>query len=48
MSYKQGLDNKQQILIPKALDQYIPQTSICRVIHAYIQTLDMVELVLQL
>jgi transposase len=44
MRYKQGLDNKQQILLPKALDEYIPQTSICRVIHAYTKDLNMSSL----
>jgi len=44
MHYKQGLDNKQQILLSKALDEYIPQNSICRVIHAYTKDLNMNDL----
>ena len=44
MRYKTGFDKKQTALIPKSLDQHIPQNHICRVIHAYTQNLNMTQL----
>jgi transposase len=41
MSHKRGIDKKQQLLLPKSLDEYIPADHICRVIQAFTGQLDM-------
>jgi transposase len=44
MRYKEGFNKQQTKLMPKNPDQCIPQNHICRVIHAFTQTLDMQKL----
>ena len=44
MRYKQGINKQQTELIPKSLDQYIPQNHICRIINTFTQTLNMQKL----
>ena len=44
MRYKQGFNKQQTTLMPKCLDEYIPQDHICRVIHAFTNNLNMHEL----
>jgi len=44
MRYKEGFDKQQTELIPKSLDQYMPQNHICRIIHAFTQTLNLQKL----
>ncbi|MCL2134334.1 MAG: transposase [Candidatus Bathyarchaeota archaeon] len=44
MRYKEGIDRYQTVLVPKSLDQCIPQNSICRLIDAFTQALDMQKL----
>jgi len=44
MRYKEGFNKQQTTLMPKCLDEYIPQDHICRVIHAFTQNLDMNKL----
>ena len=41
MSYKQGEDRNQLMLSPMCLDDFIPAQSICRVIMAFVNSLDM-------
>jgi transposase len=35
MSHKIGIDKKQQLLLPKSLDEYVSEDHICRVIQAF-------------
>lgn len=44
MRYKEGFNKQQTTLMPKCLDEYIPQDHMCRVIHAFTQNLDMNKL----
>lgn len=44
MPYVQGQDRNQQMLMPMCLDDYIEQDSICRIIDAYVRSLDMTAL----
>ena len=44
MSYKVGEDRQQTTLLPSSLDEYVSEESICRVIDAFVEHLDMVKL----
>ena len=44
MGYKIGIDKQQLTLMPQCLDDYVPQTHICRVICAFTEQIDMVML----
>jgi transposase len=44
MGYKQGENREQMTLSPLCLDDYIGNDSVCRVIDAYVGTLDLVAL----
>jgi len=44
MRYKEEFNKQQTTLMPKCLDEYMPQDHICRVIHAFTQNLDMNKL----
>jgi len=44
MSYKQGEDRNQLTLSPMCLDDFIPAQNICRVILAFVNSLDMIAL----
>jgi transposase len=41
MSYKQGESREQMSLTPMCLDDYIGEDSVCRVIDAFVGSLDM-------
>ena len=44
MGYKIGVDRKQLSLLPVSLDEYVPEDHICRLINAFTEQLNMVEL----
>lgn len=44
MRYKSGKDKRQQTLLPRSLEEYVPENHICRVISAFTEQLDMVGL----
>jgi transposase len=44
MGYKQGIDKNQMSIMPLCLDDYVRENHICRLISAFTQQLDMVEL----
>lgn len=41
MGYKTGVDKKQLSLLPVSLDDYVPESHICRLIDAFTEQLDM-------
>jgi len=44
MSYKTGVDRKQQLLFPATVDEYVGAEHICRLIHAFTEQLDLISL----
>lgn len=44
MGYVAGVDRKQQVLFPETLDEYVSEENPVRVIDAFVQGLDLVEL----